>query len=132
MKINWIPLLLTVIVSTLLIFFGSVAGFFIPNPNLPNDSLLAEVTPPLIAAGFFGLIAGYVASREPKGFRSGALGGTVNALTNLGLLFLVLSIWDSHFIAIGGRSLAVWLPLVALPGALVGTLGAGVKKLLKR
>ena len=130
MRINWSSLAVTVIISTLFVFLGTASGFFIPNPNLPSDNILVELTLPLIAVGFCSLIAGYVASRQLRSFRSGARGGAVNALVNLGILYIVTSIWDRHFTAIGGRSLVAWLPLASLVGALFGMIGAGIGKLL--
>jgi hypothetical protein len=132
MKLNWLALMGTVVPSTLFILAGTVTGFGIANPHLPSDSLLAETALPLIVAGVFSLTSGYVASRPARSFASGAVGGAVNALANLGVLLLVLSIWDRHFIAIGGRRLVAWLPLVALLGALVGMMGAGVRNLLTK
>jgi len=127
MKGNWVALIVTVVVSTLFLFASGV----LPTSYLP-DTLLAEVTIPLSMASLFSLVAGYVASRKTGSSQSGALGGAINALISLGLLLLAVSIGDRHFIALGGRSLIVWFPLVALLGALFGMMGAGVRKLLRR
>ena len=127
MKGNRVAFVVTVGVSTLLLFASGV----LPTTYLP-DTLLTEVALPLSMASLLSLIAGYVASRKTGSFRSGALGGAINDLISLGLFFLAASIGDRHFIALGGRSLVVWFPLVALLGALFGMMGAGVRKLLRR
>jgi peptidoglycan/LPS O-acetylase OafA/YrhL len=127
MKGNWGALAITVVVSTLFLFVCAI----LPTSYLP-DNLLAEVTVPLSIASLFSLIAGYVASRGMRSFRSGAPGGAINGLISLGLFLLAVSIEDRHFIALGGQSLIVWFPLVVLPGALLGMMGAGVRKLLRR
>jgi hypothetical protein len=127
MKENWVTLVVMVGISTLLLFASGV----LPTSYLP-ETLLAEVALPLSMASLLSLIAGYVASRKTGSFQSGALGGAINDLISLGLFFLAACIGDRHFIALGGRSLIVWFPLVALLGALFGMLGAGVRKLLKR
>jgi hypothetical protein len=106
-------------------------GLFIPNPNLPSDNLLAEIIIPLIGTSLCSLIAGFVASRREPRFRSGAPGGAVNTLINLGVLLFVVSLRDIHFIALGGRSLAAWLPLVALDDGVMGMIGVDVGKLFK-
>jgi len=62
MKMNWFVLGITILVSTLIILIGSVAGFFIPNLNMPSDNLLAEVALPVILAMFFSTITGFIAS----------------------------------------------------------------------
>ena len=127
MKGNRVAFVVTVGVSTLLLFASGV----LPTTYLP-DTLLAEVALPLSMASLLSLIAGYVASRKTGSFRGGELGGAINDLISLGLFFLAASIGDRHFIALGGRSLVVWFPLVALLGALFGMMGAGVRKLLRR
>ena len=131
MKMNWFVLGITILVSTLIILIGSVAGFFIPNLNMPSDNLLAEVALPVILAMFFSTITRFIASQQTQNLRSGALGGALNALINLGPFLLVISLGDKHFIAIGGRSLVVWLPFVPLVGALFGIIGAVSRKLLR-
>jgi len=134
MKMDWGALSVVVIISTFIIFIifiGATGAFFTPTPNLPGDSLLTEITLPLIAAAVFSFRAGYIVSQSAGNFRSGAFGGAVNALVSLGLLLLVLSLWDRHFSALGGPGLVVWLPLVVIVGALFGMAGAGVRKLIK-
>ena len=115
---------------TALIIFGAATGFFIPNQR--SDNLLVESLLPVIAAGMFSLITGFLAGGETGSLPQGVLGGSVNALANLGLLFWVLSAKDRHFVAIGGRTLSAWLPVTTVYGGLLGLCGASVRKLLRK
>ena len=115
---------------TALIIFGAATGFFIPNQQ--SNNLLVESLLPVIAASVFSLITGFLAGGETGSLPQGALGGAVNALANLGLLFWVLSAKDRHFVAIGGRTLAAWLPVATFVGALLGLCGASIRKLLRK
>ena len=119
-----------IIAFTALIIFGAATGFFIPNQR--SDNLLVESLLPVIAAGMFSLITGFLAGGETGSLPWGALGGAVNALANLGLLFWVLSAKDRHFVAIGGRTLSAWLPVTTVCGGLLGLCGASVRKLVRK
>jgi hypothetical protein len=119
---------LTVIVSTLILFGVS---FLTPSGGRPSDDLAVEAIRPFAMAALLSLVAGYVASQGTGNFRSGALCGAVNAAISLGLFLLAATIGDRHFRAIGGPSLLVGLPLIALVGALFGALGVGLRRLTR-
>ena len=119
-------LALAVVATTLILFVGVS---LLPNGGRPSDDLLAEILPPLVLAGAFSMLAGFVASRGTGHVRSGAIGGGLNALANLGLLLLLLTVADRHFRSIGGLGLVTELPLVVPIGALLGTAGAHLWRL---
>ena len=127
---RWFMVTMAIIAFTALIIFGAATGFFIPNQR--SDNLLVEASLPVIAASVFSLITGFLAGGEKGSLPQAALGGAINALANLGLLFWVLSAKDRHFVAIGGRALSAWLPVTTFVGALLGLCGAGVRKLLRK
>jgi hypothetical protein len=117
---------LTILATTLILSLGMA---LIPNGSRPSDNLLNEILPPMILAGVFSIVTGYVASRGTGRLHNGAIGGGLNALANLGFLLLLLSLADRHFRTIGGPGLIVELPLVVPVGAGLGSAGAIFRRL---
>jgi MFS family permease len=126
-------------------------------PNEESDSeyglLYAVVYLGLLA--LFG-VGGYLASKSTHSLRSGAVGGAVTALLSIGLTMLTFIIIDNLFLDIVSqqpdklwgfqhqqtfhtmrgyvndgllRGVLYVLPVMTLLGALLGTIGASVRKL---
>jgi hypothetical protein len=127
-KTTWAGLAVPAMTSTVILFLTLA---ILPDWNQSN-LLLVEAGRPLTLAGLFSLIAGYVASGPDGRWRSGSLGGALNALLNLGMALTVASTLDRHFVSIGGRSLIPWFPLAIPYGVLFGLAGAGLRRYLPR
>lgn len=115
----------------------------------------------LVYLGLFALfsVGGYLASKSTHSLRSGAIGGAVTALLSIGLTMLTFTIIDNLFLDIVSqqpdklwgfqhqqtfhtmreyvndgllRGVLFVLPVMTLLGALLGTIGASVRKLRVR
>ena len=83
---------------------------------------MAEGALPVLVIGAFSLIAGFLGGREPTYVPGGAVAGAVNMSVSFGAFLLVFGLFDRHFIAIGGRGLVLFLPLMVLIGFGLGAL----------
>lgn len=117
-----------VLCFTFFIVFSAATGFFVGHSYA--TSLLLEMMPLAIMTAIFSILTGFVSSGKKKDIRKGSIGGADNALINMGVLLLVASIFDRHFVSIGGRQLFFALPVYPLIGSPFGMMGAYLRNLM--
>ena len=129
---RFLPLLCIVVGCTFITVFVSATGFFIPNSQIPSDSLATEVALPAAVIAAFSLIAGFLGGREPHRLRRGALDGAITVTVSAGVFLLVMGAFDRHFGAIGGRGLLAYLPVASLAGFGLGAIAGQLRVWIAR